>query len=95
LIYGTKKNYYVAEGQLEPEEVEGASPEFEARGTGINTYVYWVTDSSLNEWTQLPELEPTDIEAARSIKVLLTGDLEADITTIPFFFGKEKQYLRA
>ena len=57
--------------------------------------MYGVTDSTLGEWTQLPELEPTDLEAARQIKVLLTGDLEADIITNPFFFGKEKQYLRA
>ena len=32
---------------------------------------------------------------SRKIKVLLTGDLERDIYTNPFFFGKEKNYLRA
>lgn len=33
--------------------------------------------------------------AARKIKVLFTGDLERTIFTNPFFFGKEKHYLRA
>lgn len=67
----------------------------EPRGSGVNTYVYWVSDSSLGEWTQLPDLDPKDISAARSIKVLFSGDLERKIITNPFFFGQEKHYLRA
>jgi len=38
---------------------------------------------------------PKDIQSARSIKVLFTGDLERTIYTNPFFTGKEKNYLRA
>jgi hypothetical protein len=67
----------------------------EARGSGVNKFVYWVTDSVLEKWTKLPDLSPADIKAARQIKVLLTGDLERPIFTNPFFFGKEKHYLRA
>ena len=33
--------------------------------------------------------------AARTIKVLFTGNLEREIYTNPFFFGQEKHYLRA
>ncbi len=77
------------------EEGEERGPDFEARGSGVNSNVYWVADSSLSEWTQLPDLEPKDIQAARSIKVLFTGELEHEIITNPFFFGKEKHYLRA
>ena len=36
-----------------------------------------------------------DIKASRAIKVLFTGDLDRTIHTNPFFFGKEKNYLRA
>lgn len=43
----------------------------------------------------LPDLEPQDLVASRSIKVLFTGSLERDIITNPFFFRKEKHYLRA
>ena len=62
-IRGTKKDYYIVEGQLaageEGEgggavEVEGMEP----RGSGINKNVYWVTNSPLSEWTILPDLKP-------------------------------------
>jgi hypothetical protein len=99
-ISGTTKDYYVAEGSLEGGgeeggEGEGKPSDMEARGSGVNNFVYWVTDSVLEKWTKLPDLSPADIKAARQIKVLLTGDLERPIFTNPFFFGKEKHYLRA
>lgn len=67
----------------------------EPRGTGVNKYVYWATNSPLDAWVQLPDLQPKDIKAAREIKVNFSGDLERKIITNPFFFGKEKHYLRA
>lgn len=95
-IYGTEKDYYIAEGLVEGEEEGEERPaDFEARGSGVNQFVYWVTDGTLSDWTQLPDLNPNDVSAARSIKVLFTGDLEREIITNPFFFGKEKHYLRA
>jgi len=54
-----------------------------------------VTTNILGKWTRLPDLLPSDITAAREIKVLFTGDLERKIYTNPFFFGQEKHYLRA
>ena len=68
----------------------------EPKGTGVNKYTYWVAHQSFPaEWKQLPDLTPADIKAARDVKVLLTGDLERTIHTNPFFFKKEKHYLRA
>lgn len=67
----------------------------EPKGTGVNKKTYWVACSALEDWAMLPDLEPQDLVAARSIKVLFTGDLERDIITNPFFFRKEKHYLRA
>ena len=43
----------------------------------------------------LPDLQTKDIKAARTIKVNFTGDLERPIITNPYFFGKEKHFLRA
>ena len=43
----------------------------------------------------LPDLNPDDIAAARQIKVCFTGNLEREIVTNPFYFGREKNYLRA
>ncbi len=62
-VKGTQKDYYIAEGMVEGGEEEGEErpPEFEARGSGINSSVYWVTDTSLGEWTQLPDLLPSDV----------------------------------
>ena len=99
-IYGTEKDYYIAEGKAEAEQDpdnpdEDKGPTFEPRGTGINEFAYWVTDSSLSEWKSLPDLLPGDVRATRMIKVLFTGNLERDIITNPYFFGKEKHYLRA
>ena len=43
----------------------------------------------------MPDLSPKDLDASRKIKVLFSGNLERTIFTNPFFFGKEKNYLRA
>ena len=61
-IKGVKSDYYIAEGTLEAggeEEGGGALPEdMEPRGTGLNKFVYWATNSPVNDWTQLPDLKP-------------------------------------
>lgn len=67
----------------------------EEKGTGVNKYTYFVTNSCFDAWKKLPDLSPTHIMAARQIKVLFSGDLERDIICNPFFFGKEKHLLRA
>ena len=101
MIKGTEKNYYIAEGKSGEEgEEEGKerSADFEAKGgefEGVNEFTYWVTSSSIAPWTKLPDLEPKDIAAARSVKVLFTGDLQREIHTNPYFFGREENYLRA
>ena len=100
-IFGTERDYYVAEGVLDGGDEGGAEGEVtkpadqEARGSGINKFVYWVTDSVLERWIKLPDLSPAELNAARQVKVILTGDLERPIFTNPFFFGREKHYLRA
>ena len=98
VIKGTEKNYYIAEGKMGEGEEEEGGPERGAdfeKGTGVNEFTYWVTSSSIAPWTKLPDLEPKDIAAARSIKVLFTGDLKREIHTNPYFFGREENYLRA
>jgi radial spoke head protein 4A len=49
--------------------------------------VYWVTDNVLNNWIKLQDLLPSDIKAAREIKVKFSGNLDRQIYTNPFFFG--------
>ena len=93
-------DYYVVEGVAEGEEggdgdEEEKEKNFEAKGTGVNKYTYWVAHDSLSKWTKLPDVAPSEIAASRAIKVLFTGDLDRKIYTNPFFFGQEKHYLRA
>jgi radial spoke head protein 4/6 len=95
-IRGTKSDYYVAEGVYDGNQGEEEKPaDFEARGTGINKFVYWVSANATLPFVQLPDLQPKDIKAAQQTKVLITGNKDADITTNPFFFGKEMHFLRA
>ena len=50
-IFGTKKDYWIVRGVLDYiEEPEGRDYDMEARGTGTNAHVYWVTDNVLNDW---------------------------------------------
>lgn len=96
-IKGTKADYYVAEGTLDAGEGgdEGSGEAVEARGTGVNKFVYWVCNTPLDAWTQLPDLKPSDIKNSRCIKHTFSGDVNAKIFTNPFYFDKESVYLRA
>lgn len=95
-IYGTERDYYIAEGEADATEENDAEPlpDFEARGTGINTLTYWVTQSPLHPWTILPDITPAQLNAARQIRRLFTGDLDSLVVTNPHFPGKERDLLR-
>jgi len=95
-IRGNSNDYFIAEGTLDEGEEGGADAgENESRGTGVNKFVYWVTNSPLGQWTQLPDLTRQDVINARSIKYNFSGNLDQKIYTNPFYFGTEKLYLRS
>ena len=93
-IYGTQKDYWIAQGVL-PYEEEKSLPGSEKRGDGVNAAVYWVTDNLLADWIQLPDAQPIHISCAKMIKYVFTGDLNASIDSCPPFPGKERHLLRA
>jgi hypothetical protein len=94
-IYGTHRDYWVAQGKLSFTEEKVTNPYQELRGKGANTYVYWVTDTLFSDWIQLPEVEPEQIMVAKMIKRAFTGNLNATIDSCPPFPGKERHLLRA
>ena len=49
-VFGTEKDYYVAEGSLDAADEEDVvrPPDFEPRGTGVNKFVYWVANNILD-----------------------------------------------
>lgn len=57
-IYATEKDYWVVEGELAKSEEKPTDRSQEPRGEGCNRYVYWVTNSFLQDWIQLPEVLP-------------------------------------
>lgn len=91
-IFGTEKDYYIVEAsgiEAAGDEDEQKPADQEERGAAftINEFAYYVTNSpSANEWTQLPDLTPDDVRAARRTKYRFSGDLERKIITNPFFF---------
>lgn len=95
-IQGTQMDYYIAEAFEAKNLPEDTRPEGgEARGSGVNEYAYFVANQAKGPWVCLPDLDPSDLEAAKQIKVSLTGNLEREIVTNPFYFRQEKNYLRA
>ncbi|CAD7928651.1 unnamed protein product [Amoebophrya sp. A25] len=96
-ICGSEADYYVAEGQLEAAgEEDPENPMFEPLGTGANTFAYWVTNSiTTPSWVRLPDVTPSAIVAARSLKKVFSGNLEAKVVSMPFFGEPEKVLLRA
>lgn len=100
-ILGTESDYYIVETDNNADEDAAAAEDGEAeldqeaKGSGSNMYAYFVATNAYSAWTRLPDVSPKDIQASREIKVLLSGDLDRSIITNPFFFGKERNYLRA
>ncbi|KAI9223271.1 radial spokehead-like protein [Blastocladiella britannica] len=64
-------------------------------GTGCNKYTYFVCPSLGDAWTRLPDISPSHISTARTVRKQLVGDLKRNITAHPQFIGTEAHYLRA
>lgn len=94
-IFGVQKDYWVIEGVLEAAEEDRSHWSQEKRGEGVNKLVYWVNENLLDDWIQLPDVTPAHIKAARMIKHICTGNLNASIDSNPPFPGKERHFLRA
>ena len=65
------------------------------RGTGVNFYTYWVTDSLFSDWIQLPDAQPDQIFWSKMIKRAFSGDLNAEFDSRYPFPGKERHLLRS
>ena len=49
----------------------------------------------LGEWKKLPDIKGEHVVAARKIKRMLTGELDAEVEAYPFFEAKEAYLIRA
>jgi radial spoke head protein 4A len=67
----------------------------ELRGKGVNATVFWVTHDLKDDWIQLPDVQPEQINVAKLIKKAMTGNLNAKVDSCPVFPGTERHFLRA
>ena len=95
-IYGTKKDYYVAEGiDIDPPADANYENDMEKRKEdGFNRNVFFVTNDLCEKWVELPDVKPKQIILSRKIKYIFTGDLNRKIHSNPDFHGEEKHLLR-
>ncbi|CDI76428.1 radial spokehead-L protein, putative [Eimeria acervulina] len=99
-ILAKDEDYIIAETRFEGEEPEGETATEEEtamdkRGTGVNTYTYFALQGDSNKWRLLPDALPSHLETARKIKKILSGDLNKQVVTFPWFAGRERHLLRA
>ena len=67
----------------------------ESRGSeGINRYTFWVSDSVLEYWNELPDITHEQMVASRKFKYIFTGDLNSKIKSFVPFPGKEMHLLK-
>lgn len=98
-ILGTDADYYVVEAErdgqpdMEPEK-EGDEPP-DPKAVMYNLYAYYVATDTCGSWVKLPDLRPRELLAARAIRKLFTGKLDAKVITHPYFDGTEANLLRA
>lgn len=91
----SKKDLYVIEMKANADENYDPIAGEELRGEGINSYIYWVSSDLIGEWVKLPDLKGEHIAGAKKIKKTLTGDLEENVDSYPFFEAKESFLIRA
>lgn len=95
-VLGTDADYYVAEAHRGEGEVPEGKEDMEVPGTpGVNQHAYYVTNDLSENWRKLPDVMPSEIISARTIRHLLTGHPDEKVITHPFFNGTEAMLLRA
>jgi len=95
-IYGLQSDYYVIQGSLRhyPMQKPG-TPYVDQRGNeGLNRFTFWVSNSVLEDWYELPEITPEQMVACRNFKYHLTGDLKSKVRAFSNFPGKEEHLLK-
>jgi hypothetical protein len=95
-IYGTTADYYIIQGSLRHYPLQDPKlPYKDVRGNeGLNRYVYWVSNSILEGWYELPEVTAEQIMASRNFKYHFTGDLNAKVKGFNNFPGRESHLLK-
>ena len=94
-IYGINSDYYIIQGLLKSYPMKNPQVHVESRGNeGINRFTFWVSNSILESWYELPDITHEQIVISRRFKYHLTGDLNAKVKSFVSFPGKEMHLLK-
>lgn len=93
-LFCSEADLYIVEMKIAV-DIPTIIPGEEGKGEGINENVYMVTSNLLGGWKRLPDLKGEHVANAKKIKKILTGDLERQVESYPFFGEKEKYLIRA
>ena len=95
IIYGIKSDYYIIQGSLKTYPMRNPPVHVETRGNeGINKFTFWVSNSILESWYELPDITNEQIIASKRFKYHLTGDLNSKVKSFVNFPGKEMHLLK-
>ena len=94
-IYGIKSDYYIIQAIQKRYPMKNPLVHVESRGNeGINRYTFWVSNSILESWYELPDITPQQLVASRQFKYHFTGDLNSKVKSFRTFPGKEMHLLK-
>ena len=94
-IFGINSDYYIIQGLLKTYPMHNPQVHVESRGNeGINRFTFWVSNSLLESWYELPDITHEQIVVSRRFKYHLTGDLNAKVKSFVSFPGKEMHLLK-
>ena len=94
-IYGINSDYYILQGIVKDYPMKNPPKHVESRGNeGINRYTFWVSNSVLEYWNELPDITAEQLAASRLFKYILTGDLNSKVKSFMPFPGKEMHLLK-
>lgn len=94
-IYGVDADYFIIQGSLKNYSQTNPKPYVESRGNeGLNKYTFWVSNSLLEGWTELPDVTAEQITECRKFKYHFSGNLSAKVKGFNNFPGREAHLLK-
>ena len=94
-IFGIHSDYYIIQGLPRNYPMKNPPVHVECKGSeGINRYTFWVSNSPLESWYELPEITAEQLVISRRFKYYFTGNLNAKVKSFIAFPGKEMHLLK-
>ena len=94
-IYGLQSDYYIIQGLPRKFPMQNPPIHIESHGNeGINRYTFWVSNSILETWYELPDITSEQIVVSKKFKYIFTGVLNSKVKSFILFPGKEMHLLK-